>query len=199
MIRPRLISPLLAIVLTATLLSPAQAARSASSFNLVQTPAFPEYKVTFHGVIRPKVKNAVVKIDVKLGNTWSDTRLRTKSTPSGAWKIQARATALAGKATYRARVSIGAKTLVTGTRSIVIEPSPQISTPDELIALTGPGGRIHGTDVSRWQHPGDKPIDFVKMYDAGIRFVIIKASDTRDEADALALKYLLMNRNAAQA
>ena len=37
------------------------------------------------------------------------------------------------------------------------------------------------------------------MYDAGIRFVMIKASDTRDTADALALKYLVMDRNAAQA
>lgn len=199
MIRPRFLSPLLAIVLTATLLSPAQAAKTSSTFNLVQTPAFPEYKVTFHGVIKPKVKNAVVRIDVKLGNIWSDTRLRTKSTPSGAWKVQARATALAGKATYRARVAIGSKTLVTRTRSILIESAPEINAPDELIALTGPGGRIHGTDVSRWQHPGDKPIDFVKMYEAGIRFVIIKASDTRDDSDALALKYLLMNRNAAQA
>ncbi|MEY3345937.1 MAG: hypothetical protein RLZZ581_731, partial [Actinomycetota bacterium] len=43
MIRPRFLSPLLAIVLTATLLSPAQAAKVSSTFNLVQTPAFPEY------------------------------------------------------------------------------------------------------------------------------------------------------------
>jgi GH25 family lysozyme M1 (1,4-beta-N-acetylmuramidase) len=32
-----------------------------------------------------------------------------------------------------------------------------------------------------------------------MRFVIIKASDTRDEADALALKYVMMDRPAAQA
>jgi GH25 family lysozyme M1 (1,4-beta-N-acetylmuramidase) len=37
------------------------------------------------------------------------------------------------------------------------------------------------------------------MYNAGIRFVMIKASDTRDDADQLALKYLLMDRNSAQA
>jgi lysozyme len=24
------------------------------------------------------------------------------------------------------------------------------------------GGRIQGSDVSRWQHPNDKPIDFKK-------------------------------------
>jgi GH25 family lysozyme M1 (1,4-beta-N-acetylmuramidase) len=37
------------------------------------------------------------------------------------------------------------------------------------------------------------------MYAAGIRFAMIKASDTRDDADALALKYLLIDRPAAQA
>ncbi len=164
MIRSRLLISAISVALLSGLLSPASAVTPTSSFFLVQTPAFPEQKVTFHGVIKPKVKNAVVRIDVKLGNSWSDTRLRTKSTPSGAWKIQARATALEGQASYRARVSIGGKTHTTKSRSIVVEQTPVISTPDELIAVTGPGGRIHGTDVSRWQHPGDKPIDFVKMY-----------------------------------
>ncbi len=65
--------------------------------------------------------------------------------------------------------------------------------------LVGPGGRIHGADISRWQHPNDKAIDFVKMHEAGISFVMIKASDTRDEADLLAVKYLKLDRNGAQA
>jgi GH25 family lysozyme M1 (1,4-beta-N-acetylmuramidase) len=68
-----------------------------------------------------------------------------------------------------------------------------------MVDQLGPGGRIHGTDVSRWQHPNGAPIDFVKKYSAGMRFVMIKASDTRDEADALALKYVIMDRLAAQA
>jgi GH25 family lysozyme M1 (1,4-beta-N-acetylmuramidase) len=65
--------------------------------------------------------------------------------------------------------------------------------------LVGPGGRIHGADISRWQHPNDKTIDFVKMHDAGIAFVMIKASDTRDDADQLSAKYLKTDRAAAQA
>ena len=64
--------------------------------------------------------------------------------------------------------------------------------------LIGPGGRIHGADISRWQHPNDKPIDFVKMHEAGVSFVMIKASDTRDDADLLAVKYLKMDRTGAQ-
>ena len=65
--------------------------------------------------------------------------------------------------------------------------------------LMGPGGRIHGADISRWQHPNDKAIDFVKMHDAGIAYVMIKASDTRDDADQLSVKYLKSDRIAAQA
>lgn len=64
--------------------------------------------------------------------------------------------------------------------------------------LIGPGGRIHGADISRWQHPNDKPIDFMTMHDAGVSFVMIKASDTRDDADLLAVKYLQMDRTGAQ-
>lgn len=107
MIRARSLFFAVCLALLSSLLSPADAAPPSSSFFLVQTPAFPEYKVTFHGVIKPKVKNAVVRIDVKLNDAWVDTKLRTRSTSSGAWKVQARATALESKATYRARVTIG--------------------------------------------------------------------------------------------
>ena len=62
----------------------------------------------------------------------------------------------------------------------------------------GPGGRLHGADISRWQHPNDKPINFQKMHEAGLSFVMIKASDTRDDADLLAVKYLKMDRTGAQ-
>ncbi len=66
------------------------------------------------------------------------------------------------------------------------------------LSLMGPGGRLHGADISRWQHPNDKAIDFQKMHDAGISFVMIKASDTRDDADLLSVKYLKMDRTGAQ-
>jgi len=66
------------------------------------------------------------------------------------------------------------------------------------LRLIGPGDRLHGADVSRWQHPNDKPINFKKMHSAGLSFVMIKASDTRYDADRLALKYVKMDRNAAQ-
>ena len=72
------------------------------------------------------------------------------------------------------------------------------ATPASLVTQ-GPGNRIHGMDISRWQHPNNKAIDFKKMAAAGVNFVIIKGSDAQTTADAQALKYLKLDRAAAQA
>jgi lysozyme len=67
------------------------------------------------------------------------------------------------------------------------------------LKISGPAGKIHGADISRWQHPNDKPINFKKMRKAGLDFVMIKASDTRDSSDQMAVKYLKQDRTGAQA
>ena len=192
---------ILATILISTQLIPVSAANFTSTFSVSQTPSATEPLITFHGVIKPALKNAVVKIFVKLDEKWVDTRLRTNSTSSGAWKIEANATAQSTKVSYRAKILVGKSTANTVIKSLTIKPLPSISEADpaSLIALAGPGGRIHGADISRWQHPNDKPIDFAKMYGAGIRFVMIKASDARDDSDIPSLKFLLNDRNAAQA
>lgn len=83
--------------------------------------------------------------------------------------------------------------------SFPITASPVSAAPQEALPLAaGPGDRIHGADISRWQHPGDKPINFVKMHSAGLRFVMIKASDSRQDADRLSLKYVEADRRGAQ-
>ena len=66
------------------------------------------------------------------------------------------------------------------------------------LVQAGPAGKIHGADISRWQHPNDKPINFKKMRAAGIDFVMIKASDTREYSDRLARKYVKADRVGAQ-
>jgi len=80
--------------------------------------------------------------------------------------------------------------------------APTTSTPvltTTKIDALGPGARIHGMDISYYQHPGNSTIDFKKMYAAGIRFVIIKGGDTEDAYDAQAVKYMIPDRKAAQA
>jgi GH25 family lysozyme M1 (1,4-beta-N-acetylmuramidase) len=177
------------------------AASSSLTMSVRQTPSASETLLTLYGNLKPNRAGTVVKIQVDTNGKWTTTRFSTKVTKVGTWKVTALATALNAKVRYRAVSVIAGKSLYSPTRSITVKQQPEITNEDpaQFIDLKGPGGRIHGADVSRWQHPNDKPIDFVKMYEAGMRFVFIKASDTRETADRLAIKYAAMDHHAAQA
>ena len=178
-----------------------QAASSSLTLSLQQTPSATDSVVTFYGTIKPARSGLSVKIQGNTSGSWKTTRFTTKTTKAGTWKIVAVATSFDIPIKYRAQVNIAGKITNSPIRTITMKKLPQISTLDPSLAVEsfGPGGRIHGADVSRWQHPNDKPIDFSVAYASGLRFVMIKASDTRDTADALALKYLIMDHAAAQA
>ena len=177
------------------------AATSNISMSLTQTPGGEEPILTLYGVLKPAKSGVRVTVQIYLDGKWQDTRFSSKSERVGTWQITKVATALNAKVQYRAKAKIGSNNIYSPAKTITVRSIPEISSANSLsiIDQLGPGGRIHGADVSRWQHPNDAPINFEKMYRAGIRFVIIKASDTRDESDALALKYLIMDRSAAQA
>jgi GH25 family lysozyme M1 (1,4-beta-N-acetylmuramidase) len=177
------------------------AATSKLSLTVLQTPGGEEPVVTLYGYLKPAKSSVKVEIQIQLNGKWQDTRFSTRTARVGTWKVVAVATALNARVKYRAKVRLGSKTVYSNIREITVRSVPEISNAASTVMIDqlGPGGRIHGTDVSRWQHPNGAPIDFVKKYSAGMRFVMIKASDTRDEADALALKYVIMDRPAAQA
>ena len=179
----------------------AEAATSKLSMTVKQTPNVIEPLLTFYGTLTPKKSGLVVKIQSEIDGKWSDTRFSTKTTKLGTWKLETVVTAQDSVMKYRAKTTVGSKTIYSTSKKITIKPAAEISETAPVIAVEalGPGGRIHGVDISRWQHPYGKLIDFTKMYSAGIRFAMIKASDTRDEADALSLQYLLIDRPAAQA
>jgi len=179
----------------------ASAAASKLSMTVKQTPNVIEPLLTFYGTLSPKKSGLVVRIQSEIDGKWSDTRFSTKTTKLGTWKLETVVTAQDSVIKYRAKTTVSSKVIYSTSKKITVKPAAQISITDPVIAVEalGPGGRIHGVDISRWQHPYDKLIDFTKMYSAGIRFAMIKASDTRDDADALALKYLLIDRPAAQA
>ena len=194
---------LLAVSLVVAIVGAPQsvAASSALSMSIRQTPSASESLLTLYGNLTPNRSGTTVKIQVDTDGKWTTTRFTTKVTKVGTWKVTALATALNAKVRYRAVSVISGKSLYSPIRSITVKQQPEISNADpaQFIDLTGPGGRIHGADISRWQHPNDKAIDFVKMYAAGMRFVFIKASDTRESADLLAVKYAAMDHHAAQA
>ena len=191
----------IALTLLALNVPQVQAASSSLTLSLRQTPSATESVVTFYGTIKPARSGLSVKIQGNSSGEWKATRFVTKTTKAGTWKIVAVATAFDIPIKYRAQVNVGGKVSNSPIRTITIKKLPQISTTDPALVVEsfGPGSRIHGADVSRWQHPNDKAIDFSVAYASGLRFVMIKASDTRDEADALALKYLIMDHAAAQA
>jgi GH25 family lysozyme M1 (1,4-beta-N-acetylmuramidase) len=188
------------VALTISLPS-ASGATSKLSMTVKQTPNVIEPLLTFYGSLSPKKSGLVVNIQSEIEGKWSDTRFSTKTTKLGTWKLETVVTAQDSVIKYRAKTTIGSEVIYSASRKITVKPAAQISETDPVIAVEalGPGGRIHGVDISRWQHPYGKLIDFTKMYSAGIRFAMIKASDTRDDADALALQYLLIDRPAAQA
>jgi lysozyme len=177
------------------------AATSKITMSLRQTPGGAESIVTLYGSLKPAKSGIKVSVQIQLDGKWQDTRFSSKTARVGTWQIVAVATALDADVKYRAKANLGSKYIYSNIRSITVKSTPEISDAATLAVIDqmGPGGRIHGADISRWQHPNDAPIDFVKMHDAGLRFVMIKASDTRDDADALSLKYLIMDRSAAQA
>ena len=177
------------------------AAVSKLTMTLKQTPGGAEPIVTLYGSLKPAKSGVKVSVQIQLNGKWQDTRFTTKTAKVGTWQVIAVATALDAKVKYRAKAKVGSKYIYSNIREITVRAIAEISSASSVVMVDqlGPGGRIHGADVSRWQHPNDAPIDFTKMHSAGMRFVMIKASDTRDDADALALKYVVMDRSAAQA
>jgi len=195
---------IIALVFALTLsvfITPATAVTSSLTMNLRQTPNASEVLITLYGNLKPTKSGTTVKIQVDSNGKWVTTRFSTKVSKVGTWRVTALATALEAKVRYRALAVVSGKNIYSAIRAIEIKQQPEISNVDPalFIDLLGPGGRIHGADISRWQHPNDAQIDFAKMYAAGVRFVFIKASDTRDSADQLAIKYAAMDHNAAQA
>ena len=188
-------------LLLSLFISPATAVTSTLTMNLRQTPSASEVLLTLYGTLKPTKSGAAIKIQVDTDGKWSTTRFTTKVSKVGTWRVTALATALEAKVRYRAVALVSGKSIYSPIRTIEIKQQPEITNADPalFIDLLGPGGRIHGADISRWQHPNDAQIDFTKMYAAGIRFVFIKTSDTRDAADQLSVKYAAMDHNAAQA
>ncbi len=196
---------LIALVVFSTGLTPtanSATAKTSLSFQVESTPNAGESLVTFYGQIKPAAKGKI-SIQSFDGITWKDTPLKVTASTSGAWKITTVATAIKAEGQYRAQVVVGKKKTISKAANFKVDNSKTFATTDALFIteqtskLTG--GRIQGSDVSRWQHPNDQPIDFKKMFDAGMRFVLIKGSDAQEKADIETMRWLVGDRNAAQA
>ena len=196
---------LLAVALTCSIFIPvasAATAKTSISLEVQSTPNAGESLVTFYGQVKPAAKGSVV-ISSFDGVAWKVTSLKTTSTSSGLWRITTVATAIKAEGQYKATVTIGKKKTLSKPAYFKVDNSKTFADSNALFITAETskltGGRIQGSDVSRWQHSNDKPIDFKKMFDAGMRFVLIKASDAQEAADIETMKWLVGDRNAAQA
>ena len=150
------------------------------------------------GQVKP-AKAGTITIRSLNGVVWKPTNLTTKTSESGAWRINTIATAIKAEGQYQAYFVSGKTKLTSNDKDFKVDNTKIFNDVSSLLLPSGPGGRIHGADISRWQHPNDKPIDFQKMFEAGIRFLMIKGSDTQDKADSDNYKFLVADRDAAQA
>jgi GH25 family lysozyme M1 (1,4-beta-N-acetylmuramidase) len=177
-------------------------AKTTLSLKIESTPNTGESLVTFYGQVKPAAKGAIT-IDTFDGVAWKVTPLKTTSAASGAWRITTVATAIKAEGQYRARVTIGKKKTLSKNANFKVDLTKTFATTDDLFIPTETGkltgGRIQGSDISRWQHPNDQPIDFKQMFDAGMRFVLIKGSDAQEKADFETMRWLVGDRSAAQA
>jgi GH25 family lysozyme M1 (1,4-beta-N-acetylmuramidase) len=177
-------------------------AKPSATFFVESTPNAGESLVTFHGQVKPGGKSSV-SISTFDGEAWKVTPLKANTSSSGSWRITTVATAIKAEGKYRATVTVGKKKLTTKAADFKIDNSKTFANTNALFItpetskLTG--GRIQGSDISRWQHPNDQPIDFKKKFEAGMRFVMIKGSDAQEQADIATMKWLVGDRNAAQA
>lgn len=85
----------------------------------------------------------------------------------------------------------------SASADVVIAPA----TPAAPAPLTpaGPGGRILGLDISRYQHGSTSQINFAKMAKSGVSFLYINGGNTLAAPDAMAASYYESDRLGAQA
>ena len=67
-----------------------------------------------------------------------------------------------------------------------------------LMTAAGPGARIFGLDISRYQHTKNQPINFPAMYAAGVRFLWINGGNSLATPDLVASAYYFVDRSGAQ-
>jgi lysozyme len=148
---------------------------------------------TLTGAVSPKKAGVVVQRQRLLNGKWT-TLGSARTNSKGAWTMNLTAPKTPQTIIYRAVAPKTKSTVTTSSRLTVAvvktlkkeatstpEPTPSepqpTPSPTVVIDAKGLGGRILGTDISRWQHPNGQLIDFKKMYAAGARYVFIKASD----------------------
>ena len=144
-------------------------------------------RLTLQGTVNSVCANHTVAVARRDGASWTALG-QAKTEVDNSWRITTRVPNSARLVQYRA--DCGAKYSATVLRTVLKTKS---------VSFSGPGNRILGLDISRWQHIPGQVIDFAQMASAGASFVIIKASDGYGPEDAIARQYVIEDARRAKA
>jgi len=157
------------------------------TFSDVPSTLYGHQRLTLQGTVNSACANHTVALARRDGTTWTSLG-KTETDAGNTWRLITRVPNSARLIQYRA--DCGAKYAATVLRT-VMKTNP--------ISFSGPGNRILGLDISRWQHIPGQVIDFAQMASAGVSFVIIKASDGFGPEDAIAQQHVIEDASRAKA
>ena len=178
-----------AVIVLSLLASPSEGAVKRSvSMKAIPATLVAGQKITLTGKTTGSLKGSKVKIQIKTGNKWKTVKTVKSKKKNGKWVATIKAPASTPAMSIRALS--GSKKTKTH-KTVVVAPLK--------IIATGPGDRILGVDISRWQSIGESSIDFNRMAEAGVGYAFIKGSDGIAKEDALAVPHVTTWAPAAKA
>jgi GH25 family lysozyme M1 (1,4-beta-N-acetylmuramidase) len=144
-------------------------------------------QITLSGKTTGGLKGAKVKIQIKQGKKWKTVKTVKSKKKGGKWSAKIKAPASTPALSIRA---------ISGNKKTKVQ-STSVVAPLNFVTV-GPGSRILGVDLSRWQSIGEA-IDFNRMAAAGVAYAFIKGSDGLASEDALAIPHVTAWAPAAKA
>lgn len=179
----------IALTLVLSLLAVPSEAATKTSVSMTPVPAalVAGQQITLSGKTTGGLKGSKVKIQIKKGKKWKTLKTVKSKKKGGAWS--ATITAPASNPALSIRAISGSKRTKVQSTAVVAPLN---------IVTAGPGSRILGVDLSRWQSIGEA-IDFNKMAASGVAFAFIKGSDGLASEDALGIPYVTAWAPAAKA
>ena len=153
----------------------------------VPSTLYGHQRLTLQGTLNSLCANHTVALTRRDGASWTALG-KTTADADNTWHMTTRVPNSARLVQYRA--DCGAKYAATVLRT-VLKTNPT--------SFSGPGNRVLGLDISRWQHIPGQIIDFSQMASAGVSFVIIKASDGYGPEDAIAQQHVIEDASRAKA
>lgn len=163
-----------------------------------QTPVIAGSAITVNGLPSTVVSNQSLVVSGVASKSLANRNLEIFQKKQGKWK-RISSTKVRANGKWSALIKVPKDSLVI--RAVVGKSrSPILSArvvKSRKLPAVGPGKRIWGTDISRWQHIG-ADIDYERMASAGLSFIFIKASDGDASEDAHALNFATNDVAAAK-